>query len=114
MKKLIGILIISILYSSATLAAFQLSCKGLNTPDVRFIIDNSNIISNERGNSIVFHKKWSISFNVYKGINKSNGSNKSKSEVQIDIIRGKAQVVTTTYHSSSNDDVYVKHYVNCQ
>ena len=113
MKKLIGILIINILYSSAAFA-LQLSCKGVNNPDARFIIDNSKIILSERGSSIVFKKKFAISFNIYKGINKSNGSNKSKSEVEIDIIRGKAQVVTTKYHSSSNYDVYVKNYFNCQ
>tara|TARA_E500000178_G_scaffold295292_1_gene301028 strand:+ start:283 stop:624 length:342 start_codon:yes stop_codon:yes gene_type:complete len=113
MKKFVGILIISILYSS-TAFALQLSCKGVNTPNARFIIDNDRIILSESGGSMAFKKKWVMSSNVYKGVYKTSGSNKSKWEVQIDIRRGEAQVVTTTYYSTSSDDVYVRNYVNCR
>ena len=113
MKKFIGVLLISILYSS-TAFALQLSCKGVNTPNARFIIDNDKIILSQSAGSMAFKKKWVMSSNVYKGIYKTSGSNKSKWEVQIDIKRGEAQVVTTKYYSSSSDDVYVRNYVNCR
>ena len=113
MKKLLGFLIISILYSN-TAFALQLSCKGVNTPNARFIIDDDKIILSKSGGSMAFKKKWVMSSNVYKGVYKTSGSNKSKWEVQIDIRRGEAQVVTTTYYSSLSDDVHVRNYVNCR
>ena len=113
MRKIISLIVISFLFNG-TAFALQLSCKGVNTPDARFTINNDRIILSDNGGSMAFKKKWVMSSNVYKGVYKTKGSNKSKWEVQIDIKRREAQVVTTTYYSSSSDDVYVRNYVNCR
>ena len=96
-----------------TAFAVQLFCVGINTPNVRFIINN-NIILSEKGSTKYFEKKRVVLFNFVKGIHEISANNKSIMEVEIDLIRGKAQIITTIYHSLLVKDVYVRDYVNCK
>ena len=112
MRKLIFILFLVLLWGSNANAQ-QIFCEGVNAPDAKFEISNNSIILNSSGGPMIFPKNWSRSKNIYKGSFESKNSNQ-KWEVQIDTRIGEAQIITTTYYSTANDDVYVRKYINCR
>ena len=112
MKKLIYIFILGLLFGGNAYAQ-QIFCKGVNAPDAKFEISNNSIIYNSSGDPLTFAKNWSRSKNIYKGSFKSKNSNQQW-EVQIDTRLGEAQIITKTYYSTANDDVYVRKYINCR
>ena len=112
MKKLLGIVVLGLLLGGNPFAQ-QISCQGEITPNARFIISDDTIILSESGGSMVFDKKWGMSKNIHKGKIKTKwGGDKQVLTVQIDLSRGEAQIVTTTY--SDTTDVYVRNYSNCR
>ena len=112
MKKIYLLLFIILSLTVSSLAQ-QVSCKGVNTPDARFIIDDDTIILSETAGSTVFDKNWGMSKNIHKGEIKTEwGGDKQVLTVQIDLSRGEAQIVTTTYSDAT--DVYVRNYNNCK
>ena len=114
MKKLLSIIVLGLLLSGNAYAQ-QISCKGVNTPNARFIINDDSIILSASSGSMTFEKSWGMSKNVHKGKLKTKaGGNKKIWEVQIDTRRGEAQIITTTYYSTTSDDVYVRNYRNCR
>jgi hypothetical protein len=113
MKKLFSqIFILGLLWSGNSYAQ-QLFCEGVNAPNASFEISNNSIIYNSSGGPMTFAKNWSMSKNIHKGKFKSKNSD-VKWEVQIDTRIGEAQIITTTYYSTRNDDVYVRKYINCR
>jgi len=95
--------------------AQQVSCKGVNTPDARFIINDDTIILSESAGSMTFDKSWTMSKNVHKGKIKTKfGGNKRTMELQIDTRTGDAQLTTIDYYTSTSDEVYVRNYNNCK
>ena len=113
MKKLFSQIFILGLVWGGNANAQQIFCKGVNTPNASFEINNNSIIYNSLGGPMTFAKNWSMSKNIYKGKFKSKNSD-VKWEVQIDTRIGEAQIITTTYYRNSNDDVYVRKYINCR
>ena len=112
MKKLLGLVVLGLLLGGNAFAQ-QISCQGENTPNARFIISDDTIILSESGGSMVFDKNWGMSKNIHKGKIKTKwGGDKQVLTVQIDLRRGEAQIVTTTY--SDTTDVYVRNYSNCR
>lgn len=114
MKKIYFILFITLSLTVSSLAQ-QISCKGVNTPDARFIIDDDTIILSESAGSMTFDKSWTMSKSVHKGKIKTKfGGNKRTMELQVDTKRGEAQLITIDYYTSTNDEVYVRNYNNCK
>ena len=113
MKKLLSLILVLGFLLSGNAYAQQIFCEGVNAPDAKFEISNNSIIYNSSGGPLTFSKNWSRSKNIYKGSFKSKNSNK-KWEIQIDTRIGEAQIITTTYYSATNDDVYVRKYINCR
>ena len=112
MKKLFAIVILGLLWTSSVFAK-QISCEGVNTPNARFIISDDSIILSESGGSMTFDKNWTMSKNIHKGKIKTKwGGDKQVLTVQINLRRGEAQIVTTTYFDTK--DVYVRNYMNCR
>ena len=112
MKKLLGIVVLSLLLGGNAFAQ-QISCQGENTPNARFIISDDTIILSEPGGSTTFDKNWGMSKDIHKGKIKIKwGGNKQVLTVQIDLRRKEAQVVTKTYFDTT--DVYVRNYSNCR
>ena len=113
MKKLFSTILVLGFLLSGNAYAKQISCEGENTPSVRFIISDDAIILSESGGSMTFDKNWGMSKNIHKGkIKRKWGGDKQVLTVQIDLKRGEAQIVTTTYFDTT--DVYVRNYRNCR
>ena len=112
MKKILAIVVFG-LFLSGNVFAQQISCEGENTPDARFIVSDDTITLSESGGSMTFDKNWGMSKHIHKGKIKTKwGGDKQILTVQIDLKRGEAQVVTTTYFDTK--DVYVRNYRNCK
>ena len=110
MKKLFStILVISLLFSGNAYA-FRISCQGVNAPNQSFFIKDGKIGVTSNGWSLLLDKKWVFSSTVYKGEKKINNQ---LWEVQIDIKKHTATLITTTYNNSTTDEVYVRNYINC-
>ena len=83
----------------------------VNTPNARFIISDDSIILSESTGSMTFDKNWTWSKNIHKGKIKTKwGGDKQVLTVKINLRRGEAQIVTTTYFDTK--DVYVRNYKN--
>ena len=102
MKKLSAIVLLSLLFTSSIFAK-QISCEGVNSPNVRFIISDDSIILSDSGGSVTFDKKWNWFKDIYKGKIKTKwDGDKRVLTLQIDLKRGEAQLVTTTYSKIRN------------
>ena len=110
MKKLFSTILVLSLLLSGNAYAFQISCQGVNAPNQSFFIKDGKIGVTSNGWSLLLDKKWVFSSTVYKGEKKINNK---LWEVQIDIKKHTATLITTTYNNSTTDEVYVRNYINC-
>ena len=127
MKKLLGIIVLGLFCQTKALAIemsmflnTHLKCDMIErtiywsnsnsvdeTDEIKELHEDYNPIF------ISFDKNWGMSKNIHKGkIKRKWGGDKQVLTVQIDLKRGEAQIVTTTYFDTT--DVYVRNYRNCR